>query len=302
VKKKEAPHKGALTAPLDPAEWDFRKIPENQLENAIYYEYARSCAWIVQRFTRWHEEKLSFPKSSRELTRWNGLTVKGALEKLQICEADHKVIEAIGPGPASEEENQALTRLYLLNPLFPTPFLNSSDIAGAVARVEELMPLNPKPPPFRDISYARGLCKRHPSMTFAWDDPVSVEDWHDQGVRKFEIVLDLRYSRNLLKKAIGEWVDRLKDAGVKKFPIEKGQKARPKWFRLRELGAYRFSQARISFNRAQDFLQCYRPANTSVQFGHVLPDYKSPGAWSDAVKSAEKHISKLFPAPISGLR
>lgn len=302
MKKKESPYKGALSAPLAPAEWDFRKIRENQLEYAIYYEYARSCDWIVQQFTRWHEGKLSFPNSTRELSPWNGLTVKDALEKIQSSEAPPEVIEAVGPGPASEEENLALTRLYLLNPLFPTPFLTTKDIAGGVARVEEVMPLHPKPPPFRDISYARGLCKSHPSMKFAWDDPESVQDWHDQGVRKFEIVLDLRHSKNLLKKAIGEWVDGLSDSGVKKFPIEKGQKARPKWFQLRELGAYRFSHAGISFNRTQDFLQRYCSANTSVQFGRVLPDYKSPGAWSDAVKSAEKHISELFPPPDSRVR
>jgi hypothetical protein len=298
VKKKHAPDKGALSPPLAPSEWDFRKIPESQLEYAIYYEYARSCDWILKRFQQWHEQKLSFINSNRELSAWIGLTVGEALKQIQNCEPPFEVIQAVGPGPAGDEAIPPLTRLYLLNPLFPTAFLDSKDAASGIAQVAEVMPLNPTPPPFREVSHARELSRRHPAMKFAWDDPEFVKQSSTQGIRKFEIVLDLRYSKSRLKKEFGEWLDDLSDSGVQKFRIDKGQKARPKWSRLRELAAYRFFKAKISYSQAQDFLERYSAAKTSIQYGQVLPNYKSAGAWSDAIQSAERRVSELFPPPI----
>jgi hypothetical protein len=296
VKKKESRNKPELSLPLAPAEWDFRRIPETQLQHAIYYEYARSCDWILKKFQRWHEQKLNSPDLNGTLSGWKGLTVKAALEKIENDEAPFEVVQAIA-GPGGDDEIPALGILYFLNPLFPTPFLNSKDIASGIARVEELMPLNPKPPPFREVSQARELSKRHPSIQFAWDDPEWVKEAHSQGMCKFEVVLDLRYSKNRLKKEVGKWIDDLSYAGVEKFPIEKGKKAALNWFRLRELAAYRFFKAKISHARAKDFLESYSASKTSVQHGSVLPNYQSAGAWSDAVKSAEKHISELFPPP-----
>jgi hypothetical protein len=184
-----------------------------------------------------------------------------------------------------------------LDPLFPVPFLQSEWIPSIIDSLAETMPLRPKTLAFRSLQEQRECLKRWPRspLKLKWDNPEYVKHMHKLGVRKFEIIVDLRYSKNCVKREICEWVDGLDDTGIKKFAVKKGKAAMPFWFRLKELSAFRFSQKNISYQRAQKFLDEYKEKSGSVQNDKVYPIYQSQGAWSDAVNRAKRHIIELFP-------
>jgi hypothetical protein len=280
-----------------PEDWDFSAIPKERLDQAILYEYGRSCEWVVKIFRDWHQQKFTVSSASKELSEWSGLTVKEVLEKAKHCEAPWEVVEFIAKGPPGIDEKTYLYGLIDLNPMFPAPFLKSPVIQNVDADLESFMGFDPAQPGFRALEKHREFLRRHPSIKSNWDDPKFVNRMGKLGVRKFEIVLDLRWSKSRLKNEIGNWIDGLDDKGIVKFRVKKGQAAKPPWFRLKELSALRFSEHKFSRLRAIKHIDKYTAVKGPIEGHKLLPAYGSEGAWYSAVQNAKSFRDKLFPAP-----
>ena len=151
------------TLPIAPEEWDFRTIREEELDYAIFYEYARSCEWLVKIFQDWHQQELRFPKNAGEAYYWNGITVKKASQKREKVDVPWEVNEFISQGtPEDLGLGQPVDTLCSLDPLFPVPFLKSEWIPSIIKSLAETMPLRPKALAFRSPQGRREFLKHWP--------------------------------------------------------------------------------------------------------------------------------------------
>ena len=286
-------------------DWDFRSISEEHLEYAIIYEYGRSCEWVRKIFQDWHQQKIPLLGKSKELRPWSGLTIGDALKRIQDHDANHaqslvvpqKVIELIAIGPTWPSENPLFDHLYAINPLFPVTFSKSPNLQKKIALLEETVPLGSKNRGFRLLDRQREHMRKYHHGELNWDDPAFVKRRHKLGERKFEIVLDLRYSKRLIKDEIGKWIDGLDDKGINKLQMKKGKAAALPWHRLKNLSSLHFKERRYSRLRAAAFLEKQIGLERSFDHQEILPLYRSDGSWSDAVEDARKYRDKLFPKP-----
>jgi len=288
---------------IEPEEWDFRTITEHQLGYAIIYEYGRSCGWLKQSFRNWHRQRLKLG-SGAELSDWRNLTVGQALERIEETHQREgewnppaEVVQFIADsGPKGQDEQPYVEIVRLLDELFPRPFLKIPDLATSVNVAREALPLKSNEPAFHTLDRVRAFALRYPGTTVAWDDPCEKKRFHKLGLRRFEIILDLRYSKNRLKQEINKWVDRLDDSGVQKFRVKTGKGASEPWNELKELAAYRLKAAGYNYRTAADFVNYFRAENPVEDYHAVLP-ICSKSRWTEATQSAEARILKLFPLP-----
>jgi hypothetical protein len=288
---------------IEPEEWDFRTITEHQLGYAIIYEYGRSCDWLKQSFRNWHRRKLKL-RSGAELSDWRNLSVGQALKRIE--ETYQRAVEWNPPAevvqfiaesrPKGEDEQPRVEIVRHLDNLFPRPFLKIPDLATSVNLLRETFPLKSNKPAFYTLDRARAFALRYPGTAVRWDDPGDAKRLSRLGLRRFEIILDLRYSKNRLKDEINKWVDELDDSGVQKFRVKTGKGASEPWNELKELAAYRLKAAGFNYRTAKEFIEMYIKENRVEHNHSVLPSY-SKSRWTEAIQSAEARILKLFPLP-----
>lgn len=284
---------------LSQEEWDFRPITPAQLPYAIIYEYARSCPKIITIFQAWHQTKLTFTSIDRELRKWNGCSVEEVLKKILAPQGDPSALpievrDSVIAGP--DYEAPYLDHIFYLNPMFPVPFLKSADIDGKILMIDQFDPLVPKTPGFRTLEKMLDFLKRYPNTGAInrWESSEFVARQYKLGIRKYEIILDLRISKNQIKQEFAKWIDELEDSEIEKFPVKKGKAASLPWFKLKELSAFRLSSAGYSYTQAYNILERIAPKR-GEEIGHkILPMYESQGAWSDAVNAARERIEKFF--------
>src|SRR5262249_44779848 len=105
-----------------------------------------------------------------------------------------------------------------------------------------------------------------------------------RNLRRFNIVVDLGFSKAKIKEDIEAWVNGIDDHGIMKYALRRGKGATPAWHKLRELAAYRLNNiGKMNHKGVLEFIKG-QTKNNPQDFNHVLPNY-NPSGFSEAVKN-----------------
>jgi hypothetical protein len=286
--------------PLDfPEEWDFRRVHENQLEAAIYYEYARSCEWVCEVFKRWHDKRFKRPKGHASLGQWAGKTVREILQQSVAEELPAELGGWLSDSMPKEFRTYGLLNVWRVSGRFPAPFLKE---AHPETSHLDLLRYR-RCPAFWEVRAGQ------PNPPMVWhlnSPPVSSYVLNDvihedhSFLREFSVAIDLRFSKTSIKEHIGQWVDTIDDSKVEKLKFGKGKAASTPWVQLKELAAYRLSrEAGMKYELARaialERLKKYPIDNPP----DVLPIY-ARSTFSEALQNAQNRIQTLFPKPPDG--
>src|SRR5690606_31032384 len=123
-----------------------------------------------------------------------------------------------------------------------------------------------------------------------------LEDGGHFGFATRVIHVNFAHSDTEIERAFREWLRAnraILAPDVPRLKNRTGKAGQPKWDRLRRLSARRLGITfRMNYRQAQEFLQRQEHADN---FGDVLPNYTSQGAWDTAIKEAELLLDEMFP-------
>jgi len=282
-----------------PEEWDFRQVTKSQLEEAIYYEYARSCDWVLEVFKQWHEKRFPASKSAH-LSKWSGWTISKLLERPGDAEEPPKeVLKWYSDVMPDEFGTHGLHIILDICQLFPRPFLRvASQVTAQLRRpkYQERLACWLETGHWdrlrvRLFNSLRGLG----DASVADEDVGGNENAEEKATSLRRIVVDLQFPKPKIKNDLSRLVDELHDSKFEKFKPEIGKAAAPPWHRLKELAAYRLvTQFGVPKGKLRPFVQAWKQKTTVVDEFFVLPDY-GPGGCNDAINSARQYIETLFP-------
>jgi hypothetical protein len=290
--------RGEFRPTLDFAEWDFRDISKYELFAAIHYEYARSCPWVIEAFNKWHEQRITLPRESKTFRKWNNKKVFDVLNHLVAGDVREDVIQALSESTPHYFSQYMLDELsWISRYLFPTPFLELRkqfllkakpvQISSRVDPqfVRHLTPphlikkplfsiVEPKPHMFPDLLATYKTLLKRPMLRFYFIGALDLS----QGIPKaLEDIKKCLYS--LPPIHIG------KRKTLAKYEVE-----------LKELAAYRLSQAGLSYQQATKLMKDRLKSGPRASELNVFPDFSEP-RFSEAIKSAKARILQMFPAP-----
>jgi hypothetical protein len=277
---------------LLPEDWDFREIREDQLEAAIYYEYARSCDWVLDVFKRWHRKKFQPEDKRADLGKWTGLSIRDMLCRRDAEDPPPEVREWHIKNEPAELETRWLNRILEISRFFPDPFPRHT-----------FQKLDYHVPRYLHCPAAWIATGRQAIPPLAWllNSPTYSYVGADDQVRDDlsflrHIVVDLRFSKTRIREKLIELLESIDDSNIQKIQLPKGKAATPPWYRLKELAACRLHKLGKNCKDAQRMVFEQRKQSSTVCTNDVLPFYK-PSGFSEAVKNAEEYIRKLFPNP-----
>jgi hypothetical protein len=243
----------ALTVP---EEWDFRSVTEDQLNVAIYYEYARESQLVRDNILKWLN------------TKWGDRIVRRWLTTKPDNRPDDLYVGC--PLPLSQQ-----VELDEIIAFFPLPFLKIPK-RNSVGKYEQIGLRIEKITPHH-IKYWSGLLK--------CGVPLSETNWFlhaDLGAQHNEKFLVASFERQLIQLR--------RKLGMRR---RRGKASAQPWQKLRQLAAYRLHRAGLRFSAAQKFVADHQKNLPSDNPADVLPTYKSSGAWSKAVASAKEGLASI---------
>jgi hypothetical protein len=290
--------------PLAPEEFDFRgRVRLAVLHLASFYEYGRGADWLVKKFGHWHSQRIALPRTSKEFKKWNHQTVGDVVACARTVNLSEDVFNALTETYPPWLSQYPYEELREISPFFPMPFVLVPEPA-----LELLAHLAPRPQGTGFISI-----QTLPNLV-----PAMVARYAEMGRHYGAFVANIQVGKTKFVKDVATWAGDFFDKhSGGKFRLPTGAAGAPPWHELRELGAFRFRKAGLSFEKTRDFLEYYlkfhptppKPPGRSAPVamkkagceeaqGDVLPNYTSSGSFHDAADSADARIKKWFPEPL----
>lgn len=247
---------------IDPSEWDFRGVTEEELEIAIPYELARSNAKARRMLERWLDRKIN----GQPVRHW--LAVDYDLLKLPL-----EVALAI---EESKPPTEATEIVIVVSP-FPAPWMSFSEsdrraVAEYYGQFEPwILSINPM-----DSRIAR----------------LAVEGMTRSGLsRGYLLQVDFDKPVAEIASEFEKWL-RSEAKNRRKTPI-KGGASTPRFHALKQLAAYRLSETGLRYEAAQELVANVARSSRKRDPADVLPRYGSRGAWHKAVEAARAQIDAV---------
>lgn len=290
---------------LSPDEWDFRRVPENELHLCIRYEYARSAPWFTKLIETWLNSP--FPD-------WRIGTCTRGRRRHEIVVLDPKILvrDALGRKGWSvffDELREGIPRQIvdagampwvLYADEFPRPYLSCRKL------FPEWVKRYYDPAHRSKVQNAFELTERVEieNPFFSRVSERSLEEISER-LSRFAggFKVDFHQGERAIKTQFASWLKSAWPRHIAHAPT-RGKRSHIYWAMLKRLAAWRLLESgEFTVNDAlhnRDRLKQYQDGNpvrrTKVP-PDVLPLYASPGRWHDAKHEAISTTAKLYPKP-----
>lgn len=277
--------------PLSPYNWDFRTIPDSLWQYAIKFEYVRSWPEFRAAAIAWLEKEIDGRTIRAHLLEASSKGLHDFTEK--VWEALPKdwyyafldlIADPAYPVPLTWLLEKGMIRERPAKPLEPTIItvpghpgkslkLDTEDLHKSfiMSRLVAIHPMNK-----RRVGFV--------SQMLSFPNVGESHGYH------LEISFDGHRNEDLVK-AFAFW---LKGEAKKARKVKvQGRASSPKWHRLKQLAAKRLSDAGQNHKDALRLIDERKKIVALDDQNEVLPQYKSPGAWHDAIKEANEMVEKM---------
>jgi len=276
--------------PFTDADWDFTFVKEDQLAAVIFYEYARSCDWLIESVRRWHSHMIQVPSELCDegwpatISVWDVIRRADESDAIQPPE----VVSLLNNSMPPELATPAFQDAWQIGLTFPAPFkwLRSPDIKGF------FWDLDAAAPAFWERKEGCLPWPKSRLLTML-DEPsgdISL-------LREFRVVIDTRFGEAKIKKDAAKWLSSLR---LPERTIgAKGRAAACPWHVLKQLAAYRLRhQLALPLEGIGPHVaRRLEKIGGNRELDRILPTYFAASDALRAVKCAEERLKALFPKP-----
>lgn len=271
-------------------EWDFRSIPEESLENATLYEYARSCPPVRKAFCNWLD---SIADNKPVRKHWEETI---ALEPDQKRKVSPEARDIIWRGLTIMRTSKLFETISEHRPDFPEPWgsvkaprLKTSKILIRPIEHEykKLIFLGKTTGDFeKQLQFQLNCCLQDKASQ------IDAPNWHQTTSRNIDpqFTLNIDWRNASIEDILSEfeiWLRREARFHAERKPAGKPHESEP----LKWLSAFRLKESGLTYKDAQNQLRSARTKYS--QFSVELPTYSTHPKWSEAIRCASKKITEL---------
>ena len=280
---------------LDPAEWDFRKIPENEWEIAMVYEYCREVPEVRQCIERWlKSEEKRIDEGYNEDGHYrdvSGIGVSVRQSLIDQLNTGGYVWDEEEWAPSQIWDHRVWPIRYVLTE-WPKPYLvakQCSVVAKGIAETEK-RDREKKREPLSAYGQIRQSNREECHLKRRFGGLIAREFFDERELPTYAFDIDMRFTAREIQAAFNEWLKR------ERTKLKAGRPRGANWdTKLKSLSALRLVQRgsikkklkHAEIKLAVEGYQKDNPFEGVGAGGELLPLY-GPSGFSKAEEEAQK--------------